>query len=525
MLRSRKYLSSKGLLTLIRGKFKHIHSSRLIAKRSVKPIALVDCLMSGLAIFSMKFPSLLQFEEQSNHGGMIKRNLRTLYQIDQVPSDTYLRERLDEIDSRDIRKVFKTVFSSVQRGKALEDYTYLDGHYLLPMDMTGFFSSPTIHCENCCVKKHNKPKVVFLEEIPKDLNRYTSGTYLLCGNLYTPWQIFYINDNNEMIPLQIGLFSGLNDILIGRARRHLDTFRVEEIKEIISTYHETQYPINITYYHNMMCAAIVHPDIKVVLPFAPEPVLKSDGLNKNDCERNASKRLIGDIRREHPHLKLIVVQDALGSNYPNLQELKNANMRFIIGAKPGDHKALFQHVNNAICQEHRHTTEDGTEHHYRYLNSVGLNDSHADFKVNFLEYWETDKRGNTQHFSWVTDIEMTTDNVYQIMKGGRANWKIENNTFNTLKNQGYHFAHNFGHGYRHLCSNFGMLMMLAFFVDQVQELCCDLFKKARARFVTRIGLWSKMKSLFMGYIITSWDDLFNAIAHGHEEVILIPNTS
>ena len=45
--------------------------------------------------------------------------------IDQVPSDTYLRERLDEVDPREIRKVFKCVFAQAQRGKVLEAYTYL----------------------------------------------------------------------------------------------------------------------------------------------------------------------------------------------------------------------------------------------------------------------------------------------------------------------------------------------------------------------------------------------------------------
>ncbi len=29
------------------------------------------------------------------------------------------------------------------------------------------------------------------------------------------------------------------------------------------------------------------------------------------------------------------------------------------------------------------------------------------------------------------------DNVYQLMRGGWARWKVENETFNTLKNQGY----------------------------------------------------------------------------------------
>ena len=82
---------------------------------------------------------------------------------------------------------------------------------------------------------------------------------------------------------------------------------------MIDVYHDEQYGSTLTYYHNMFCAAIVHPDKKIVLPFAPEPVLKTDGATKNDCEQNAAKRMIADIRREHPHLKLIAVQDALGS--------------------------------------------------------------------------------------------------------------------------------------------------------------------------------------------------------------------
>jgi hypothetical protein len=207
----------------------------------------------------------------------------------------------------------------------------------------------------------------------------------------------------------------------------------------------------------------------------------------------------------------------------SLLELKFADMRFIVGVKPDNHKDLFNLVNNTACQEYQHETSDGKAHRYRYMNSVPLN--RTGFEINFIEYWETDKKGNTQHFSWVTDIHITNENVYHLMRGGRSNWKIENHTFNTLKNQGYHFSHNFGHGYKYLCSIFGMLMMLAFFVDQIQELCCDLFKKARKKFRTRIGLWSKMKSLFLSFCIASWENLFNAIADGYQEIELIPNTS
>ena len=60
------------------------------------------------------------------------------------------------------------------------------------------------------------------------------------------------------------------------------------------------------------------------------------------------------------------------------------------------------------------------------------------------------------------------------MRAGRARWKIENETFNTLKNQDYCFEHNFGHGEKNLSTVFAFLMMLAFLIDQIQQRCCKL---------------------------------------------------
>ncbi len=75
--------------------------------------------MSGLAMFSLKIPSLLQFDHAKEEV-RIRHNLKNLFQINQAPSDTYLRERLDAIGPALIRKLFKKVFSQLQRGNALE---------------------------------------------------------------------------------------------------------------------------------------------------------------------------------------------------------------------------------------------------------------------------------------------------------------------------------------------------------------------------------------------------------------------
>lgn len=522
-MKSRKHLSAKGLFEIIYNQFKKIKPSNETVSRS-NAITLTDCLMSGLAMFSLKFPSLLKFDEGKSEDE-IKHNLRTLFHVKQAPSDTYMRERNDEADPKEIRKAYKKILAEVQRGKGLEEFTYVDGHYLLAGDGTGFFTSHSVYCKNCCIKHYNKCRIKFVFRVLEDLSNYKKNTYLLVKNAQVPWMLYFIDHEKQKIQIEISAIAGLQAILANKTKKDLTKKEKKIIEEKINSYYRIDHPDDATYYHNMFCAAIVHPNKKIVLPLAPEPIMKEDGATKNDCERNAAKRLYTDTRREHPHLKFIVVEDSLSSNVPHLSDLKALNMRYIVGAKPGDHKFLFDLLSKSECKEYSYQTDDGTMHRYRYINQVQMNNSHPDFKTNFIEYWETDKNGKQQHFSWVTDILITYENIHQIMRGGRARWRIENNTFNTLKNQGYHFSHNYGHGYKNLSTVFGMLIMLAFFVDQVQELSCFLFKKARAKFKSRTSLWEHMRALFCHYSILSWDDLFNAIAHGANKPTLIPNTS
>ncbi len=146
--------------------------------------------------------------------------------------------------------------------------------------------------------------------------------------------------------------------------------------------------------------------------------------------------------------------------------------------------------------------------------------------VNFLEYWETTDKGE-RHFSWVTDITVRRGNAYALMRGGRARWKTENETFNTLKNQGYHFEHNFGHGKNHLSVVFANLMMLAFLVDQVQEAACQLFQAALAKVDSKIRLWEKMRAYFLSIEFEGMEMLYKAIVYGYriEKTVILDDTS
>jgi hypothetical protein len=278
---------------------------------------------------------------------------------------------------------------------------------------------------------------------------------------------------------------------------------------------------SITYSHQMLGAALVHPDQWAVIPLMPEPIVKQDGTGKNDCERNAAKRFIAKLRKDHPHLKCIVTEDSLSSNAPHIETLHAHGLHYILGVKDGDHAYLFEQVQTAdqagrVTSYERHDRAARVVHRFRFVNDVPLNTSHRDVRVNFIEYWEVGEH-KVQHFSWVTDLRVSQRNVYHLMRGGRARWKIENETFNTLKNQGYHFEHNYGHGTQNLSVVFAMVMMLAFLVDQTQQLCCALFQAVWAKLGSKRLLWERMRALFYDYALESMRQLLEALFYGLEK--------
>jgi len=274
----------------------------------------------------------------------------------------------------------------------------------------------------------------------------------------------------------------------------------------------------ITSAHQMLGAALIHPDQRAVMPLMPEPIVHCDGTDKNDGERHAAKRFVARLRQDHPHLKCIVTEDSLSSNAPHIEPLQDHDLRYILGVKEGDHAYLFQQVKAAeqagrVTYYERHERAAGRVHRFRFVNDMPLKASQAHVRVHFIEYWEIGE-AKVQHFSWVTDIRVSKRNVYQLMRGGRARWKIENETCNTLKNQGYHFEHTYGHGEQHLSVVFAMLMMLAFLVDQAQQLCCALFQAVWAKLGSKRLLWERMRALFYTYALASMRQLFEALLYG-----------
>lgn len=273
---------------------------------------------------------------------------------------------------------------------------------------------------------------------------------------------------------------------------------------------------NTTFYHQVLAAAIVCPGIKQVIPLAPEPIQNTDGTTKQDCEINAGKRLLKKIRADHPKLKITIGGDSLYSKQPFINELKANNMSFILVAKPTDHKNLYQWFTETRAINETHTLKikdlNGKDHVYEWLNEIPLNDTKNADDVNFFQYSIFKGEKRTFRSSWVTDIKITSKNIKELVKCGRARWKIENETFNTLKNQGYHATHNYGHGYKHLAYNFFLMNLLAFYMHQIFQLSCGHYQYCRTKFTAYKDFWNNLRSIIRYHLFYSWERLLDYVA-------------
>jgi len=255
-----------------------------------------------------------------------------------------------------------------------------------------------------------------------------------------------------------------------------------------------------TYSHQALAAVMAHPNHKEVFPIANEAIVKQDGSQKNDCELNASKRLIPKVRQMLPiaDYDLIGVFDGLYPNGPHIKLLEEYKMRYIIGIRDG--YVLVQiaalKTQNALNTKQWNGLK-GKKGIVRWKNDLVLNGQHQEISTNYFEYEEFDTNGKrTFYNSWITDIPINEENIKELVKVGRSRWKIENETFNTLKNQGYNLEHSYGHGEQFLATNFMILTFLAFLVDQIAQKIDEAFKKAWNYCKTKKKLWERIRQVF-----------------------------
>ena len=162
----------------------------------------------------------------------------------------------------------------------------------------------------------------------------------------------------------------------------------------------------------------------------------------------------------------------------------------------------------------RFVDEKNRIHVYEWMNDVPLNGNKKTITTNFFRYTilATDESGNEKinfRNSWISDLDLSRQLIKHFVRGGRCRWKIENECFNTLKNQGYHIKHNYGHGKENLCFNFLLLTLLAFFFHQIFELTDRLYQSCRKKFGSKMHMWETLRSYVKIHIFDTWEFLLD----------------
>jgi hypothetical protein len=386
-------------------------------------------VISAFAMFFFQHPSLLEYQRRMKKK-QGRSNLERVFGIEDLPSDTQMREILDGAPVEPLRRVLPETFEQMRRIGWTERFlTEVNGEkvYTVAFDGSEYFHSTKIECPGCLHRQSN---------------------------------------DGEM-----------------------------------------------QYSHVVVNATLIKAGSHAVLPLDAEEVRNEDGQQKQDCEQNAGKRLVQRLRAEHRQMKICVTGDDLYSREPFIERLRESRMGFVLIAKPTSHKELYQWVEEldrlGECQKGEWEEGPAVKRRsfkYRIARQVPVKEN-GSVTVNFVELWEYDRKGKqVYHNSWITDYEVSGENVATITGIGRSRWKIENEHFNVHKNHGYELEHNYGHGKQTLSMVFYLLNLLAFLAHKLLEFGDRLYQKC-CEGESRRGLWTLLRVAFSKIAVESWEAL------------------
>jgi len=270
------------------------------------------------------------------------------------------------------------------------------------------------------------------------------------------------------------------------------------------------------YFHSLLAATLVAPGHSRVVPLAPEFVVPQDGHDKQDCESRAARRWLAAYGRHYAGLNPVYLGDDLYSRQPTCQAVRSVGGHFLFVCKPSSHPTIEEYLTGIELPQLIQRVKRGRQrftHTYRWLAAVPLRDGEDAIAVNWLMIEIRNPAGEvTYRNSFITDLPVGRDSVVELAACGRARWKIENESFNTLKTKGYNLEHNFGHGQRHLSAVLATLNLLAFAFHTIAELCGGLWQKALHQIGARVHFFSHLRAITAYILFPSWSHLLQTLA-------------
>ena len=300
-----------------------------------------DFGLSAFAMFFMQSASFLSFQRklEKGHG---RSNCQTLFGIEKIPSDNYIRDMLDGADPALLAPCFEDTERLLLEPAMREAFGRLDGRTLVALDGTEYFRSQKIVCPHCQTRKRSNGKIES--------------------------------------------------------------------------------------YHSLLAATVVAPGHSKVVPLAPEFIVKQDGAEKQDCERNAVQRWLDKHGARLKPLRPVYLADDLFACQSVAKRLVEAGEDFIFTCKETSHKALYDFIDGAEVERHEVRVRKGKTHEthrHRFIEKVPLRDGKDAVQVNWIGFEILDAKGVVKYkTALVTSLPVTKSNVVDIVACGHARWKI-----------------------------------------------------------------------------------------------------
>jgi len=264
-------------------------------------------------------------------------------------------------------------------------------------------------------------------------------------------------------------------------------------------------------YHSMLAATIVAPGHNMALPLMPEFIARQDGAEKQDCERNAAKRWLATQGERMKALRPVYLGDDLFACQPICAAVLASGGDFLFTAKPESHKALYEFMSGATLDQLSVVGKEGARkltYRYRWFTGAPLRDGKDAIAVNWIGVTIADAKGKiTYDGAFATSLDVSRETVAEIAACARARWKIENESFNVLKNNGYHLEHNFGHGKENLAMIFAAMNLLAFAFHTVCDCLEDLWTQARKAKRARKRFFEHIRTITAYLVFPDWQTL------------------
>lgn len=275
------------------------------------------------------------------------------------------------------------------------------------------------------------------------------------------------------------------------------------------------------YFHVMLVAVAVSASLQRVLPLGAEFVRPQDSAassrrqQKQDCERNAAKRLVPRLAKQLRGFRPVFLGDALYCCQSICDTVPGAGADFPFVTKPGSNRHMHRTARPETAHFlpwHATRLPDGRREFAscRWRTNVPVRKTADAVRGTWIEY-RSRRNGIPYHCTFFTSLAVNAGNVLAVARLGRERWRVENEGFNNLTNAGYHFKHNFGHGRDGLCEVLATLNLIAFGLHTLLELCDDHWQATRSLVRTLRGWFAELTETWRRYELDSWRDLLRCI--------------